>query len=139
MTSRPRRSRPSSFDARYGPHWPQTSKQAREIVKGRCILNPLHRATEVHHLRYRDIFGAIANRERPGWDVVPLCRKCHGRVHRKESWHSARRSPELKNCNRWPMLWSLRLRFYWWAFFLNGGWIFLAIPLALLAWAWAWQ
>jgi len=96
----------------------------------RCILNPLHRAAAVHHLRYRDWFGAIAGRERPGWDVVPLCRKCHGIVHRQQLWYSALKDPKRNNRQRWPVLWRLRLRFWGWWFVLRWGWLVLLVAIA---------
>ncbi|TVR08386.1 MAG: hypothetical protein EA395_11350 [Phormidium sp. GEM2.Bin31] len=127
-------SRQKSFKNRYQGNWHTIATRTRRLSRNRCILNPLHKAQAVHHLRYRDRRGKLAGREVPGWDVVPLCRRCHGRVHRKEHWHSAKRHPALNNRQYPAVLWRLRLRFWLWAGLLNFWWI-PALSLALAA-AW---
>lgn len=119
------------FKARYRGNWPSIAKRTRRMTFNRCILNPLHRAAAVHHLRYRDWFGAIAGRERPGWDVVPLCRKCHGIVHRRQLWYSAPNDPRRNNRQRLAALWRLRLRFWGWWLFFHGGWLVLVVLMAI--------
>ncbi|MCC5898412.1 MAG: hypothetical protein JJU32_10910 [Phormidium sp. BM_Day4_Bin.17] len=125
-------SRQKSFKNRYQGNWHNIAARTRRFSRNRCILNPLHKAEAVHHLRYRDMRGKIAGREVPGWDVVPLCRRCHGRVHRQDYWHSAKRHPAVNNRQYFAVLWRLRLRFWLWAGLLNLWWI-PALSLALAA------
>ncbi|MFO8040046.1 MAG: hypothetical protein R6U67_11430 [Sodalinema sp.] len=127
-------SRQKSFKNRYRGNWHTIATRTRRFSRNRCILNPFHKAEAVHHLRYRDIRGKIAGREVPGWDVVPLCRRCHGRVHRKQHWYSAKRHPALNNRQHWGVLWRLRLRFWLWAGVLNLWWV----PALTVALATAW-
>jgi hypothetical protein len=123
------------FNDRYRGNWSSIAKRTRRLVFDRCILNPFHRAAAVHHLRYRDWRGTIAGREIPGWDVVPLCRNCHGIVHRKTLWYSAPINPKTNNRQRWRALWRLRLRFWGWWLFLRGGWAVLVLLLiGLVVW-----
>jgi len=129
------RANPRRFNDRYRGNWSRIAKRTRRLVFDRCILNPLHRAAAVHHLRYRDGRGTIAGREVPGWDIVPLCRTCHGIVHRKVLWYSAPTNPKANNRQRKWALWRLRLRFWGWCVFLRGGWVILVIALiGLLIW-----
>jgi len=123
------------FEDRYRGNWGKIARRTRRLVFDRCILNPLHPAAAVHHLRYRDWRGAIAGREIPGWDVVPLCRTCHGRVHRQALWFSAPRQPQLNNRQRWQVLWRLRLRFFFWFGFFRIGWLLVLFCLGVLT-AW---
>lgn len=126
---------PRRFDDRYRGNWSRIAKRTRRLVFDRCILNPLHRAAAVHHLRYRDWRGTIAGREVPGWDIVPLCRTCHGIVHRRALWYSAPINPSANNRQRWWALWRLRLRFWGWCMMLRGGWVVLLVALiGLVAW-----
>lgn len=122
------RSQPSNrdrdaFKRRYQGQWQAIAARTRRLSRDRCILNPVHRAEAVHHLRYRDWRGKLAGRETPGWDVVPLCRRCHGRVHRQRFWYSAPANPALNNRQRLPALVRLRLRFFVWVLLLNLWWL----------------
>jgi hypothetical protein len=124
------------FKDRYRGNWAGIAKRTRRLVFDRCILNPIHRAAAVHHLRYRDWRGPIAGREIPGWDVVPLCRSCHGIVHRKRLWYTAPVNPKANNRQRWPALWRLRLRFWGWFVVLRWGWLFgLIAAIGLFLWS----
>ncbi|MBP0004244.1 MAG: hypothetical protein J7642_11100 [Cyanobacteria bacterium SBC] len=131
------RSKPSSqrtrFQRRYAGGWPTIAAKTRQLALDRCILNPFHKAEAVHHLRYRDIRGKIAGREIPGWDVVPLCRRCHGIVHRQQYWYRDKRNPASNNRQRWFVLWGLRLRFWAWVVVSRIWWI-VVLGLAPVIW-----
>lgn len=97
----------------YDPHWPAISKRARRLARGRCVLCLWRRSRHVHHVRYKDIFGQlIAGRERPGWDVFPVCVKCHGVLHRSDRYHEHRNRNDNRNDRRTVarlvLLWRIR-------------------------------
>ncbi|PPT08774.1 hypothetical protein CKA32_001191 [Geitlerinema sp. FC II] len=139
MMTRPSRSQPKKsrrrdkFKARYTGKWQTIARQTRELARDRCVLNPFHKAEAVHHLRYRDFRGKIAGREIPGWDVVPLCRRCHGSVHRKQQWYSDKRNPASHNRQRWRFLWDLRFRFWLWVV-VSRIWWMVGLAVAVAVW-----
>lgn len=134
MSKRSRSRQRDAFQRRYRGNWNGIATRTRRLTRDRCILNPIHKAEAVHHLRYRDGGGKIAGREKPGWDVVPVCRRCHGRLHRQQFWYSAKRNPALNNRQRWLVLWRLRLRFWFWATLLNGWWFPVLLATAAVVW-----
>ncbi len=100
--------------ARYGRGWSRTQKRAMSATFHRCVLNPLHRAESVHHAYYSL---STLNREPVGWQVFPLCPKCHkGIAHHKRNWIDIANQKQAvwSERNRYPFLWYLRFRFAVW-------------------------
>jgi len=103
----------------YHPKWPAISKRARRLTHGGCTWCLWRRAKHVHHVRYRDTFGRlIAGKERPGWDVFPVCVKCHGMLHSKDRYHEHRDRNDNGNDRRTVarlvvMWWVRRLPLEW--------------------------
>lgn len=56
------------------------SNTVLELFRGRCCLNPVHLATEIHHIIPRSIcFGDPDKIE----NLAPLCTECHDKIHRE--------------------------------------------------------
>ena len=51
-----------------------------KLFKGRCALNPSHSATVVHHIIPRSVCEGDPHRIE---NLIPLCRKCHDKIHRE--------------------------------------------------------
>jgi hypothetical protein len=117
------------WSKRYAENWPSISRETRRLTKGRCCLC-LKKATCVHHCRYRDRQGAIAGREKPGRDVVPLCGRCHKIAHSKENWIRVKGDRLIGHHNTSKFAAKLRKGFFFWWIVLNyWGWILAAIAL----------
>lgn len=99
------------YTDRYAHNWDTIRKRALESIAHRCPCC-LGKAKEVHHLRYRDLLGAIAGREKPGVDIIPLCLECHDKAHLDRHWITAKVDPKLNNRNTWNYTFKLRLD-YW--------------------------
>ena len=52
-------------------------------MSGHRCINCQAYATDIHHLSYINL-----GREKPGRDIVPLCKKCHKKCHWKKHWDS---------------------------------------------------
>lgn len=91
----------ANFDGRYdGEMWPLILPIAHRGTGGICACCCAAQSKEVHHLRYKDEHGAIAGREVPGVDVVPVCLDCHIPIcHDPENWITDKRNPKLNNRN----------------------------------------
>ena len=129
--------------------WRLVRKIAFMMTKGRCALNPLHRASHLHHLYYkrfwleRIFFGVfykmpfdkcVLGLEVIGLNCVPLCGHCHGvsfnpgdsqrypgSVHHKSHWVSHKDNPIENHQKFW---FALRLLVQFWAIALWPGWFF---------------
>lgn len=137
---------------KYASNWKRTCDRTRKIFN-RCTLNPLHKAECIHHLQYRRsipriVLGwlcghkfnrSVAGWEIPGWDVVPLCKRCHGgrtrrrgSVHSSSNWHSY--DNQYRNHQKFLLKWKLRCLFWlwalWWLWCLSiaiAGWLLLSV------------
>ena len=121
----------TSFE--YADNWDSTKKHTYNLVN-HCTQNPMHKSKlVVHHLHYRRSFirrllgifllhnpfeASVSGYEIPGWDIVPVCSKCHenhyGRSLNKRSVHSHDNWIQvggLDNRNRFWKMWELRFRF----------------------------
>lgn len=87
------------FPNRYAANWRDTRDRTLKMTAHKCVMCG-KKATEVHHVRYKDAMGAIAGRERPLFDVFPLCKKHHEEAHTSWNWVRDRFDPELGNHNR---------------------------------------
>lgn len=91
---------------KYGSNWPQIAQKAKRDVSGRCVNCFFTKASSVHHVRYFCLFrGALSptnktkqSKEIPGFDVFPVCDRCHGRLHRRDLWHES--INPIKNRNK---------------------------------------
>jgi hypothetical protein len=89
----------SKYQKRYHPHrYPPIVRFAHLSIGGICCWCLAKPSEEIHHVRYKDQYGAIAGREIPGVDIFPVCIKCHdSECHSKENWVIAKVKPELNN------------------------------------------
>ena len=98
---------------KYHTKWTAISKRARRLTHGGCVWCLWRRAKHVHHVRYRDGLGRlIAGRERPGWDVFPVCHKCHGELHTSDRYHEHRdrnnNGNDRRTSARLIVMWRIR-------------------------------
>lgn len=108
----------SQTDSRYHKkRWRSQAKLAKQLTRNRCCLCG-KKATEVHHayygVRLLCFTLPIAGFEIPGWQVFPLCDRCHsnskGCAHNFDNYQVSKLSPWF-NCNRYGYLWRLRIGF----------------------------
>jgi hypothetical protein len=97
----------------YHPHWPHISKRARQLAHGGCVWCLWRRSKHVHHVRYKDMLGQlIAGRERPGWDVFPVCHKCHGELHTSDLYEEYpdpnNNGNDIRTIARLILMWRIR-------------------------------
>jgi hypothetical protein len=57
------------------PHWAQVVEATTQLAGGKCVRCPAD-GDDCHHLHYRTLW-----HEKPGIDVILLCRKCHEAAH----------------------------------------------------------
>lgn len=91
-----RNSKPKNeiYDLRYGENWVNLSKICKESLDGKCCYpNCRNNAKEAHHAMYKDIHGAIANREIIGTHVFPLCMRHHVMAHNPRNWNIGKLPP----------------------------------------------
>lgn len=100
----------------YAPNWGKICFKVRKACGNRCV-NCWKRAELVHHLYYatlRDgwlykfmfwlnptgigIWQKVYGYEKGGISCVPLCKDCHGIVHREISWFRHEINPDF-DCN----------------------------------------
>jgi 5-methylcytosine-specific restriction endonuclease McrA len=122
----------------YPENWYSTKQKTLKIVDC-CCNNPIHKGSLVmHHLKYRrslirrllgifllhDPFKvSVSGLEIPGWDIVPVCERCHdnhyGRskfessVHHRKHWLQR---GGLDNQQRFFKMVELRLKFLFLSF-----------------------
>lgn len=113
----------------YADNWRQKSRKTRKAAKDCCVACFKCKATQTHHLRYHDYLGAIYGREIPGWDIVPVCRRCHTRLHHPSRYRYYQKRDH--NHQRWAIALRLSFKFWLWACFANTWPVWSAI---LLAW-----
>jgi hypothetical protein len=117
----------------YAKNWHKTCKKTVAILP-LCTCNPLHKdKIVIHHLKYkrsllRRFLGmfllhnplkvSVSGYEIPGWDVIPVCEKCHensyGRSLSKRSVHNTSvwiQKGGLNNHNKLFFAMKLRLKF----------------------------
>jgi hypothetical protein len=120
----------------YADNWRRTRALTYKLLP-RCTQNPFHKATVIHHLKYKRSFvrrvlgifllhppkKSVSSFEIPGWDCIPLCNVCHensyGRTSNKKSVHYTgvwKQRGELDNHNVTWFAWKLRIQFWLWAF-----------------------
>lgn len=129
----------------YASNWRKTCIHTLTIMP-RCVCNPVHKASVVHHLKYkrsllRRLLGCIllhnpfqvsvSGYEITGWDIVPICCACHensyGRSLNSQSVHYIKvwiQKGGLRNRNTYLM--QAKLRFLFWF------WVLLFIPFKIL-------
>lgn len=119
----------------YAGNWKRTCKNALKILP-RCTCNPLHKASVVHHLKYRRsllrrVLGlfllhapkkSVSGLEIIGWDCIPVCTNCHQNVygssfnpcsvHYIKKWKQEKVA--LNNHNVWWFALELRIKFWLW-------------------------
>lgn len=124
----------------YSLQWRSKCRRTYQLFP-RCICNPFHKATAVHHIQYkrsflRRILGllllhsprrSLSGLEIPGWDIVPVCNYCHtnnyGRSLNKNSVHYVKVWKQLgglNNHNTFLFAWKLRIKFWILAIFYNA-------------------
>ena len=123
----------------YHPAWYRKAEQCKSIQQW-CTNNPFHgKANIVHHLKYkrswlRRLLGifllhnpfqaSVSGYEIPGWDIVPVCSRCHhnhyGRSSSPISLHNGNvwiQEGGLNNRQVWWKAWELRIKFLiFWTF-----------------------
>jgi hypothetical protein len=125
----------------YADNWRLTCRRTYQLLP-RCVCNPLHKAVNIHHLKYkrsipRRLLGmlllhpprkSVSGFEIPGWDCVPVCEKCHenyyGRTVARHSVHCVDvwiQRGGLDNHNIWWFAWKLRIKFWIWALLFQLG------------------
>lgn len=116
---------------RHPTRWRATTRWARELTVDRCV-RCLAKADEVHHAFYGFwllgiLFLPIAGLELPGWQVFPLCARCHsnrrGCAHNLKHYRVSRRS-NWRNHNRLAYTWYLRL-----CFLRTQAWVYQVVAL----------
>lgn len=116
----------------YSPDW-DTIRRRTLRLQPRCTVNPMHKATIVHHVKnkrslIRRIIGllllhppkkTVSGFEISGWDVVSVCEKCHQNHYGRGSHHASVHHPSvwvqrggLDNSNVWWFRIELRIRFW---------------------------
>lgn len=117
----------------YAPNWRAICQRTYKL-QPRCTNNPFHgQADVVHHLKYkrsilRRVLGifllhspkaSVSGFEIPGWDIVPVCDRCHnnhyGRSSDKRSVHhfsSWIQKGGLNNHQTCLKAWELRIKFW---------------------------
>lgn len=67
------------------PRWVKLRNAAMKRARGKCVMCG-HRATEVHHARYKDVAGGdhLAPWMYSLKDLYPVCRACHKEAHAKQ-------------------------------------------------------
>ncbi|MBW4422287.1 MAG: hypothetical protein KME13_24250 [Myxacorys californica WJT36-NPBG1] len=107
----------SQADPRYHKRkWKHTAKRTKQLTRNRCCMCGA-KAVEVHHAFYGFrllLTLPIAGFEIPGWQLFPLCDRCHsnskGCAHHVGNYCVSKFSSWL-NCNRYGYLWRLRIGF----------------------------
>jgi hypothetical protein len=119
----------------YASNWQNTRRKTLKLMP-RCTCNPLHKASIVHHLKYkrsllRRLFGcfllhnpfqaSVSGYEILGWDIVPVCSSCHensyGRSLNHKSVHYTKvwkQKGGLNNHNTFFFTWKMRFLFWIW-------------------------
>lgn len=102
---------------RHKQKWKRTAKLTRSLTRDRCC-NCGAAAKEVHHSYYgiRVLFLTLplSGFEIPGWQIFPLCDKCHSNskhcAHHISNYQASKLS-DWFNCNTSSYLWGLRFKF----------------------------
>ena len=122
----------TDYNDRYSSNWSTRAKKIRKMTKGQCSNCWLRKSQCVHHMAYRDSFGAIAGRELGGIHCVPLCDRCHGSEHRnkgsahgKNNWIVSA-NPVLDNRNTIGYRFQAVVKF--WIFWILLEYWFLIVP-----------
>lgn len=55
-------------------------KKIYELFRGRCAINPAHRARVIHHIIPRSVYKGDPDTEE---NLIPLCSECHAMIHRE--------------------------------------------------------
>ena len=76
---------PKKYSSQYqdylrSPTWQAKRSKTFAMTNHKCV-NCGKNATQCHHLSYVNL-----GKEKPGRDIVPLCERCHNRVHFKKYW-----------------------------------------------------
>lgn len=108
--------------------WGVTCNETHRQLMGRCVVNPKHKAEDVHHVYYRRWFWLpwpkvilpgvrpIAGLERPGIDVFSVCEACHQRLHHPSMWYQEPGEKD-QNGNYLGTIIRLRMRWKFWRAF----------------------
>ena len=119
----------------YAANWRSHCRKTLKLMP-RCTCNPLHKASIVHHLKYKrsllrrfagclllhnPLQASVSGYEIPGWDIVPVCVICHensyGRSLNPHSVHHAKiwkQKGGLNNRNTFFFMWKIRFLFWFW-------------------------
>lgn len=120
---------------RHPTRWRTTKLWARQLTNDRCV-RCLNKASAVHHAFYGlwllgILFLPIAGVELPGWQVFPLCDRCHsnrpGCAHNLKNYRISRRSRWL-NHNTLIYTWYLRL-----CFLRTQAWVYQVVAVLVIA------
>ena len=90
------------WDVRYPPNWSDIRLQAHRATGGICCCCKQELSVEAHHTRY------LWKGDRPGLNVMPLCKACHDLSHHPRNWIKHKGNPLWKSAN--TTAWENRLR-----------------------------